>query len=312
MCGNRLPGLRVFHVAAVLWAFTVLAASCGDATAPQPRCEGVRLETTSLNPRVGEVSHVGAAGITTGGVTVSGSTFRWESSNPTVATVDQSGVVTALSVGTTTITVTCTNATANAPVQSSVVITVRPPLVELLVRKQGTGDGSYSIAPPGTTHEAGTVVGITATPAEGSVFDGFTGPCTVNGRTCTVTMSPPGPVEVTTTFTLCDKSYCGTITLPYIYLSWQTVGFGYNWTGYADLAFDPAPPGGMRLHARLNAASVSGSATTTGDTTLRISLSGSSVACMMVNPSTLVITDLDHPIPVLAIITVTWYNPGCG
>ena len=286
--------------------------SCKSATVvSQPTCVDVRLDVTSLNPRVGETSHVGATGITAGGVPVSGSTFQWLSRNTAVATVNQQGVVTAISVGTATIDVVCTSATG-ALVTSSVVITVRPALVRLVVNAAGNGNGSFSVDPPGSEFETGTPVDVTATPAQGSIFDGFAGPCVVSGQTCSVTMTPPGPVVVTGTFTLCDRSYCGTINAPFIFLNWQRVGFSYTYDGYVDLTFDPAPRAGIRMNARLNAQSISGTASTTGDTSLRIPLAGTSIACTFVNPSTLVITDFDNPIPALAIITITWDSPGCG
>ena len=255
------------------------------------------------------MSCVGATGLTEGGVPVASSTFVWTSSDTNVATVTQQGEVTARREGMTTINVVCTSA-AGAVVSSSVVITVRPALVSLVIDAAGTGNGTFSVDPPGFEFETGTSVDITATPSQGSIFDGFTGPCTVNGQTCTVIMTPPGPVSVVGTFTLCDRSYCGAISAS-IFLNWQSSGFGFTYDGTVDLLFDPAPPAGIRVNARLNAQSISGTATTTGGTTLEIPMSGSSIACTFVNPSTLVITDLDNPIPALAIITITWQSTGC-
>jgi Bacterial Ig-like domain (group 2)/Divergent InlB B-repeat domain len=282
---------------------------CGSTDA-KPTCEGVQLETTSLNPRVGEASHVGARGVTQGGVTTEGSRFMWVSSDPAVALVDQQGRVTPLRPGTTTITVTCTNAAAGAP-SASVQLNVRPPLVQLVIQRTGQGNGFITNLPAGTDHEDGTTVVITATPSEGSTLEGFTGPCVRSGNTCSVLMQYPGPIVITVDFSLCPTSYCGDITMTGS-LSFQRVGFGFNWTGYFDYTFDPAPRAGIRMHQRLNASSVSGSATTTGATTLRIPLSGSSIACQFVNPSTMTLTDLDRPTPAIAIITVTWNRSGCS
>lgn len=284
--------------------------ACSSSTDAQPTCVSVGLDVTSLNPRVGEMSHVGATGLTAGGVRVANSTFVWTSSDTNVATVTQQGEVTALNPGMATIEVVCTSA-AGAVVSSSVVITVRPALVSLVIDAEGTGNGTFSVDPPGFEFETGTSVDITAIPSEGSIFNGFTGPCTVNGQTCTVIMTPPGPVSVVGTFTLCDRSYCGTISVPSIFLNWQSSGFGFTYDGTVDLLFDPAPRAGIRINARLNAQSISGTATTTSGTTLEIPMSGSSIACTFVNPSTLVITDLDNQIPALAIITITWQSTGC-
>lgn len=291
----------------LMWALT----ACGS-TDVQPTCEGVRLETTSINPRIGEAAHVGARGVTQGGVTTEGSTFAWVSSDPAIAIVDQRGQVTPLRPGTTTITVTCTNGAAGVPPSASVQITVRPPLVRLLIQRAGTGNGFITTDPAGDDHEDGTTVVITATPAEGSVLNGFSGPCVRNGNTCSVVMTYPGPIQITVDFSLCPTSYCGVINITGGQLNFQRVGFGYSWDGYFDYSFDPAPRAGIRIHNRLNASSVAGSATTTGAATLRIPLTGSSIACQFVNPSTITLTDLDRPLPAIAIINFTWDRSGCS
>ena len=255
---------------------------------------------------------MGATGVTAGGVPVQGSTFLWVSSNPAVATVDQQGRLTAVSEGTTTITVFCTNAAGGAVVSSTAIINVRPGLVRLVLNTTGTGSGTLSSSPPGSEFESGTRVDITATPGQGSVFNGFAGPCTVNGRTCTVTMRSPGPVVVTATFSLCDKSYCGTIRIEGGRLNFVPVGFGYDWSGYFDYSFDPAPRAEIRIQHRLNAASISGVATTTGASTLRIPFAGSSISCQFeISPSTVVLTDFDDPSPALVVLTFTWDTSGC-
>ena len=78
----------------------------------------------------------------------------------------------------------------------------------LTVNKAGTGSGSVTSSPPGidcgatcsATYTSGTVVTLTATPASGSTFTGWSGCDTVSGTTCTVTMSVAR--SVTATFTL--------------------------------------------------------------------------------------------------------------
>src|SRR5207302_325217 len=67
----------------------------------------------------------------------------------------------------------------------------------LTVNKAGTGSGSVTSSPPGidcgatcsATYTSGTTVTLTATPAFGNVFTGWSGCDTVLGTTCTVTMS---------------------------------------------------------------------------------------------------------------------------
>jgi len=78
----------------------------------------------------------------------------------------------------------------------------------LTVNKAGTGSGSVTSSPPGidcgatcsATYTSGTVVTLTATPASGSTFTGWSGCDTVSGTTCTVTMSAAR--SVTASFTL--------------------------------------------------------------------------------------------------------------
>src|SRR2546425_241233 len=67
----------------------------------------------------------------------------------------------------------------------------------LTVTKAGTGSGTVTSNPPGincgvtcsAAYDSGTVVTLTATPATGSTFTGWSGCDAVSGTTCTVTMS---------------------------------------------------------------------------------------------------------------------------
>ena len=80
----------------------------------------------------------------------------------------------------------------------------------LTVNKAGTGSGSVTSSPPGidcgatcsATYTSGTVVTLTATPASGSTFTGWSGCDTVSGTTCTVTMSVARSVTASFTSTL--------------------------------------------------------------------------------------------------------------
>src|SRR5437870_13812782 len=71
------------------------------------------------------------------------------------------------------------------------------PLFTLTITPAGTGSGTVSSSPLGIScgtdcsepYASGTVVTLTAAPASGSTFDGWSGCDTASGATCTVTMS---------------------------------------------------------------------------------------------------------------------------
>ena len=73
------------------------------------------------------------------------------------------------------------------PVRYTVAITTR-----------GTGSGTVSISPTGTSFPAGTVVTLTANPASNSTFGGWSGACSGDDSSCLLTMN--GNERVTATF----------------------------------------------------------------------------------------------------------------
>jgi len=140
-------------------------------------------------------------GATTGSstpVTVTGTGVVWTSSNGAVATIDAGGRATGLGAGTATIA-----ATDGSGVSASTTLTVTDRVTLSVVR---TGIGTGSVSGPGIScgtdcsepYDRGTSVTLTAAPASGSAFTGWSGCDTVSGTTCTVTMS--GARVVTATF----------------------------------------------------------------------------------------------------------------
>jgi alpha-tubulin suppressor-like RCC1 family protein len=115
----------------------------------------------------------------------------WTSSDTRVATIDAAtGLATALSLGSTTIT-----ASANGASGSTVLTVVKR--VTLSVVRTGTGSGTVSSSPAGIScgtncsaaYPTGTVVTLTAIPANGSTFGGWTGGGCAGTGTCAVTMA---------------------------------------------------------------------------------------------------------------------------
>ena len=130
----------------------------------------------------------------------------WTSSNSTVATVDQNGVVTAVAPGTATITVT----TADGGFTATCAVTVRPDIPpanpNYRITVEATQGGTVTADP--TAAKAGTTVTLTPVPDRGyqvgtvAVTDRFGEPVAVTeqaGGTYTFTM-PNGQVTVTVTF----------------------------------------------------------------------------------------------------------------
>jgi hypothetical protein len=94
---------------------------------------------------------------------------------------------------------TFTNVTANHTIAASFAAAS----YTLTVTKSGTGSGTVTTNPSGTSFSAGTPVTLTATPDASSTFTRWSGGCSGTAPTCTLTMN--GNTSVTATFTL--KSY---------------------------------------------------------------------------------------------------------
>ena len=88
--------------------------------------------------------------------------------------------------------------TAGHIILASFVVNTTPSYV-LTVAKNGTGSGTVTNSPAGTSFTAGTTVTLTATADTGSTFGGWGGACSGTAGTCTVTMSANR--SVTATFT---------------------------------------------------------------------------------------------------------------
>jgi hypothetical protein len=74
----------------------------------------------------------------------------------------------------------------------------------LSISKNGTGNGSVSNNPAGTTFTAGTQVTLNAAPGANAVFSGWSGACSGTATTCQVTMN--SNLNVTATFSAVGKA----------------------------------------------------------------------------------------------------------
>jgi len=228
-------------------AIALFTAACGGGGSTG-HVAAVQLQTTNMNPRVGEAVHVGATPVDAHGLTVQGVPCAFASSNAGVAAVDATnGTVTPISPGVATITATCGGQ------QASVDITVRPNTMTLTITKQGDGGGAVFASPSGSgslyTYDPGTAVTLTATANPGSAFTGWGGACAGVGP-CNLVMN--ADMSVTATFRLSETFVSNT---------WNTnLGTVTNFIG---CRYAVSASGVLTLQVVENAGSVTGTGSTT-------------------------------------------------
>jgi alpha-tubulin suppressor-like RCC1 family protein len=126
---------------------------------------------------------------------VVGINATWTASNASVATIDETGLATAVAVGTTTITATFGGASASTTLEVLRLSTLT------IVRN---GSGSVTSSPAGidcgpacsTSFDSDTVATLTAVPLDGSLFTGWNGCDAVSNATCTVNMGADKLISV--------------------------------------------------------------------------------------------------------------------
>jgi hypothetical protein len=123
-------------------------------------------------------------------VTVVGLGVTWTSSDTAVATINAAGLATGRNPGSSVITATSGGRSGS----TTLTVGTRP---SLSVMREGTGNGTVTSNPAGidcgancsASYDSGTVVTLTATPAPGSTFEGWTGGGCSGTGPCTLTLT---------------------------------------------------------------------------------------------------------------------------
>ena len=106
------------------------------------------------------------------------------------------------------------------------------------------------------------------------------------------TAPPPPPIQIT----------MGPISLNCP----ASTSFAKTCTGTVRLNFSRAPASGTSYFVVLNAGNINGTASTTGTTSLDISLSGQTVSCPFTNPSNLIVYQGTSPGNSVASLNFDW------
>ena len=170
------------------------------------------------------------------------------------------------------------NAAGTSPFSNEACTTVAAPVVDTLtLAKSGTGSGTVTSSPAGiscgttciASFTGGTSLALSATPATGSTFTGWSGACTGTG-TCTAILD--AAKTVTATFTAQSVSYAltltksgtgsGTVTSSPAGISCGTTCIA-SFTGGTSLALSATPATGSTFTGWSGACSGTGSCTVT-------------------------------------------------
>ncbi len=122
---SDLPGVATIGTDGLAMAVgpgvAAISASSGNRSASAvftvaPTAAGLSVSPSALQLQPGAVDSLSAMAVDSGGTVVEGLAPVWNSSNPSVASVSQTGVVTGISIGTVTVTVTVAGLSASIPV----------------------------------------------------------------------------------------------------------------------------------------------------------------------------------------------------
>jgi uncharacterized repeat protein (TIGR02543 family) len=195
----------------------------------------VNLSATSLELDVNESAALLATVLPSNATDKS---ISWSSNNPSIASVNASGVVTGISEGSATITVS----TSNPSVSGTCTVTVSDIIVEpteYTLTTSTAGSGSISLNPAGGVYLEGSSVTLTAIAAAGYQFDNWSGDASGTSASTSIIMN--ANKSVTANFSPvstggdCDNP--SSITLPfqqngagtYCYFTNGTIGYINSW-----------------------------------------------------------------------------------
>jgi 6-phosphogluconolactonase (cycloisomerase 2 family) len=156
-------------VAAALVVTTMLAA-CGNNT---PVLRYITISPTSASISVGTTQQFTATGYYSNGSVMANFSVSWMSSNSSVATINSSGVATAVGGGTTSITATAMGITSSAATLStsqltSIAVTPANPTISIGATEQFTATGTFK-NPDGTTSPSNITAQVTWTPGSTTI-----------------------------------------------------------------------------------------------------------------------------------------------
>lgn len=148
--GVCLRGGASVRLASAILSIAMLAACAGGSGSHPNRIASITLSPSTASIAVGQTKQITGSATTNSGQTVTGSGATWSSSNTSVATVDQNGVVTAVAAGSATITATVQ--TGAGAVSGTMTVTVTAAALT-----------SITVAPANASMAAGSTQQFTAT-----------------------------------------------------------------------------------------------------------------------------------------------------
>lgn len=172
---------------------------------------GVSVTPASVSVNISSTTRLTA---TVSPANASNKSVIWSSSNPAIATVNTSGVVTGISEGTTSVTAT----TVDGGFTASSAVTVTDIVVtQYTISTSANGSGTVALNPPGGTYNAGTQVTITATPSTGFQFSNWSG--SISGSANPITVTINSNLTITANFSEIQGTDCDTptpVSLPFV------------------------------------------------------------------------------------------------